>query len=159
MHITIAAVGPIREKWIAEGIRDYTERLKRLIRLDIIEVKSEPAGAASSANQIRLAVEKEGERLLSKWPKDCIAAAMDPRGRPLSSENLADHIDRHAVSGSSRLLFVTGGSHGLPPAVLARCRDRFSLGPATFPRQLFRVILLEQIYRAAKIRAGHAYHK
>ena len=159
MHITIAAVGRIREKWIAEGIRDYSERLMRLGRLDVIEVKDEPVGAGASENEIRLAVEKEGARLLAKWPKACRGAAMDRRGRPLSSESLAAYIDRHAVSGTHRLLFAVGGSHGLAPAVLARCPDRLSFGPNTFPHQLFRVMLLEQIYRAAKIRAGHTYHK
>lgn len=159
MRITVIAAGKIRDKWINDGMAEYIKRLKRFGNLEIIEVPDEKVPEKYSGKETAQAVEREGRKMLSRWPGDAWGIAMDPQGETVGSEGLASLLSRRAVAGTHHIVFVIGGSNGLSPAVIAKCRKRISFGPNIFPHQLFRVMLLEQLYRARKIMAGETYHK
>ncbi|MCK5735456.1 MAG: 23S rRNA (pseudouridine(1915)-N(3))-methyltransferase RlmH, partial [Spirochaetaceae bacterium] len=148
MRITIIAAGKIRDKWINEGIAEYTKRLKRFGKLEIIEVRDEKVPEKYSAKEIAQAVNREGKKMLARWPSDAWGIAMYLGGDTPGSEGLADLLSRRAVAGTHHIVFAIGGSNGLSDEVLGKCRKKISFGPNTFPHQLFRVMLLEQIYRA-----------
>ena len=159
MKIDIITVGKIKEKYFTDAIAEYMKRLSRYCKPEIIQVADEktPENAA-------LAVEKqvkdtEGERILRHVAEDAFVVALEIRGEMLSSEELADFIERKQVSGTSHIQFVIGGSLGLSEAVLRRADYRLSFSRMTFPHQLMRVVLLEQIYRSFRIIAGEPYHK
>ena len=159
MKITLITVGKIKEKYFTDAIAEYMKRLSRYCKPEIIQVADEktPENAA-------LAVEKqvkdtEGERILRHVAEDAFVVALEIRGEMLSSEELADFIERKQVSGTSHIQFVIGGSLGLSEAVLRRADYRLSFSRMTFPHQLMRVVLLEQIYRSIRIIAGEPYHK
>ena len=159
MKITLITVGKIKEKFFTDAIAEYMKRLSRYCKPEIIQVADEktPENAA-------LAVEKqvkdtEGERILRHVAEDAFVVALEIRGEMLSSEELADFIERKQVSGTSHIQFVIGGSLGLSEAVLRRADYRLSFSRMTFPHQLMRVVLLEQIYRSFRIIAGEPYHK
>ncbi len=159
MRFSILAVGKIREQWIADGVNEYRKRLRRFCRLDIIEVPACRIPSNASSLEISEAVKQEGEKLLSNWKSGFWALAMAPRGKAVDSVELAGLLDKSALNGINHIAFVIGGSHGLSKEVCQQCRQILSFGPNTFPHQLFRVILLEQLYRAKKICAGEVYHK
>ncbi len=159
MRFSILAVGKIREQWIADGINEYGKRLKRFGRLDIIEVPASRIPANASSLEIAEAVKQEGAKLLSNWKSGFWALAMAPWGKAMDSIGLAKLLDKAALDGINHIAFVIGGSHGLSKEVCRQCRQILSFGPNTFPHQLFRVMLLEQLYRAKKICAGEVYHK
>ena len=159
MKITLITVGKIKEKYFTDAIAEYMKRLSRYCKPEIIQVADEktPENAA-------LAVEKqvkdtEGERILRHVAEDAFVVALEIRGEMLSSEELADFIERKQVSGTSHIQFVIGGSLGLSEAVLRRADYRLSFSRMTFPHQLMRVVLLEQICRSFRIIAGEPYHK
>lgn len=159
MKISLITVGKIKEKYFTDAIAEYMKRLSRYCKPEIIQVADEktPENAA-------LAVEKqvkdtEGERILRHVAEDAFVVALEIRGEMLSSEELADFIERKQVSGTSHIQFVIGGSLGLSEAVLRRADYRLSFSRMTFPHQLMRVVLLEQIYRSFRIIAGEPYHK
>ncbi len=159
MRFTIIAAGKIRDKWINEGIAEYSKRLKRFGKLEIIEIPDEKVPEKFSEKEILQAVEKEGKKMLARWPSDAWGIAMDLQGDAPGSEGLADLLSRRGVAGTHHVVFAIGGSNGLSSEVLKKCRKKISFGPNTFPHQLFRLMLLEQIYRARKIMAGETYHK
>ena len=159
MKITLITVGKIKEKYFTDAIAEYMKRLSRYCKPEIVQVADEkrPEKAA-------LAVEKqvkdtEGERILRHVAEDAFVVALEIRGEMLSSEELAVFIERKQVSGTSHIQFVIGGSLGLSEAVLRRADYRLSFSRMTFPHQLMRVVLLEQIYRSFRIIAGEPYHK
>lgn len=159
MKITILSVGRIKEKYLKDGIAEYSKRLSRYCRLEITEVPDEktPDGASPAVEaQIR---KTEGERLL-RFIRDSdyvIALAID--GRMLDSIELSRQIERLGVQGNSSIVFVIGGSLGLSEEILRRADYRLSFSRMTFPHQLMRMILLEQIYRSYRIMNGEPYHK
>lgn len=159
MKITILTVGKIKEKYFTAAITEYTKRLSRYCKLEIIEVQDEktPDKAPDAIN--RQIKDKEGERLLAHVKDDSYVIALAIQGKELSSEQLAQKIDQLALNGKSHIIFIIGGSLGLSDAVLKRADYQLSFSPMTFPHQLMRVILLEQIYRTFKINAGEPYHK
>lgn len=159
MRITIIAAGKIRDKWINEGIVEYSKRLKRFGRLEIIEIQDEKVPEKYSEKETVKAVNREGQKMLARWPAEAWGIALDPRGKTIGSEGLADLLSRRAVAGTHHVVFTIGGSNGLSGEVLTKCRKKISFGPNIFPHQLFRVMLLEQVYRARKIMAGETYHK
>ncbi|MCG8452535.1 MAG: 23S rRNA (pseudouridine(1915)-N(3))-methyltransferase RlmH [Spirochaetales bacterium] len=159
MNLTIIAVGKIKKGWMADGISDYADRLKRFGKISILEVADEKIPERYSEKQAIMAITKEGERMLSRWPKDALGVALHPAGKTIGSEGLAKLMDTAALQGQNHLCFAIGGSCGLAPSVLEQCQHKISFGPNTFPHQLFRVMLLEQIYRGEKIRSGQPYHK
>lgn len=159
MNITILCVGQIKEKYFRDAIAEYQKRLSRYCKLQMIEVADEKTKENASEAENDLIRKKEGERLL-KHIKDsdyCITLEID--GKMLTSEGLSKEIDRLGLAGKSSLVFVIGGSIGLDIAVLKRSDYALSFSKMTFPHQLMRVILLEQIYRSYRIMRGESYHK
>ena len=159
MKITLITVGKIKEKYFTDAMAEYAKRLSRYCKLEIIEVADEktPDGASEALeNQIK---EKEGERILSKVPDSAYVVALAIEGKQLSSEELADKMEKWNVGGISHLVFIIGGSLGLTPKVLNRADYKLSFSKMTFPHQLMRVVLLEQIYRSFRIRNNEPYHK
>jgi len=159
MRITIIAVGKIRESWINQGVSEYYGRLKRFDKIELIELPEESVPIAYSAKEISRAMEKTGEKIISRLPDGAWTVALHPNGELLGSPGLANLLSQLAAAGTNHVAFVVGGSHGLAPLVLKHCKKRISFGPNIFPHRLFRVMLLEQIYRARKIMAGETYHK
>ena len=160
MSTAILCVGKLKEKPYRQMADEYLKRLGRYTRIEEIEVPDlpEPAGTASAALEDRVR-EKEGEALLSRIrPGDRVIALTIP-GRQMDSPALAAHLEALQSAGAGRIVFVIGGSLGLGKNLLARADEELSMSPMTFPHQLARVMLLEQIYRAEKICAGERYHK
>ena len=159
MKITVVTVGKIKEKYFTDAIAEYSKRLSRYCKLEIIQVADEktPDGASEALEtQIK---EKEGERILSNIKDGSFVVALAIDGHMLDSEQLADKIEKWGVSGISQIVFVIGGSLGLSKAVWSRADYKLSFSKMTFPHQLMRVILLEQIYRSYRIIANEPYHK
>ena len=159
MKITLITVGKIKEKYFTDAIAEYVKRLSRYCKLEIIEVADEktPDNASEGLeNQIK---EKEGERIISKVPDNAYVVVLAIDGKQLSSEELADKMEKWNVNGVSHLVFIIGGSLGLTQKVLNRADYSLSFSKMTFPHQLMRVILLEQIYRSFRIRNHEPYHK
>ncbi len=159
MKITVLCVGKIKEKFYLDAIGEYSKRLSRYCKLEIVQVPDEktPDGASEALeNQIR---EKEGERLLGNIRDGAYVIALAIDGTELSSEQLAAKMEKWAVTGESHLIFVIGGSLGLSPAVLSRADYKLSFSRMTFPHQLMRVILLELIYLSYRFINGEPYDK
>jgi 23S rRNA (pseudouridine1915-N3)-methyltransferase len=161
-QVTILAVGKLRETYFRDACAEYVKRLGRLTSaIALVEVADEATPDDASAAQEAQIRAREGERLLARvGPRDTLVVCDGGRGTMLSSEALAAWIETAcAEEGSSHLVFAIGGSLGHDPQVIARAHRIVSFGPLTFPHQLLRVMLLEQLYRAFKINAGQAYHK
>ena len=159
MKITIACVGRIKEKFYRDAVAEYEKRLSRYCKLEILEVADEktPVGAgAALEEQIR---EKEGRRLLEKIREDAFVCSLEIEGKRLTSEGFAGWMEGLAVKGTSHIVFVIGGSLGLHESVRRRADMALSFSDMTFPHQLMRVILAEQVYRAFRIIQGAPYHK
>ena len=159
MNIDIVCVGKVKERYLRDAIDEYRKRLSRFAKVDVIEVADEktPEHASDTPNaQIK---EKEGERILKHLRDGAFVVALAIEGDQLTSEQLAARIAQWGLHGVSHLQFVIGGSLGLDPRVLRRANMPLSFSKMTFPHQLMRVILLEQIYRAFKINAHEPYHK
>ncbi len=159
LNITILCVGKIKESYFADAVFEYSKRLSRYCKLTICEVKDEPTPDSPSAQEKALILEKEGQRILEKIPDSAHVTALCIEGQSKTSEKLALQIQELATSGKSHLVFIIGGSMGLSEHVKNRANDKLSFSPMTFPHQLMRVILLEQIYRAFQINSGGKYHK
>lgn len=159
MKITIICVGKIKERFYREALEEYGKRLGRYCRLEVIEVSDEktPDGAGVALEeQIR---EKEGKRILEKIREDMLVCTLEISGKRFSSEKLAAWLESQTVKGVSHIAFVIGGSLGLHESVTKRSDMALSFSDMTFPHQLMRVILEEQIYRCFRIINGEPYHK
>ena len=159
MKITILTVGKIKEKYLKDAISEYTKRLSKYCKLEIIEVNDEktPDNASKAVeNAIRA---KEGERLLKYVKDDAFVITLEIQGKMLTSEELAEKMDTLGVRGVSHIMFIIGGSIGLGEEVMKRSDFALSFSKMTFPHQLMRVRLLEQIYRSYRINSGEPYHK
>ncbi len=159
MKITILTVGKVKEKFYREAIGEFAKRLGRYCRLEIVEVADEQTPDCASAAKERQIKEKEGQRLLKRVREGDWVCALAIEGKLLDSIELAKKIDSLGIGGASRLVFVIGGSLGLSAKVLERADFLLSFSKMTFPHQLMRVILLEQIYRSYRIIKGEPYHK
>lgn len=159
LNITVLAVGTVKETYLRDAIREYSKRLSAYCRLTFVECKEERLPDSPSPAEIRTAIVREGERLLASVPKRAYVVALCIEGKELSSEELADRISAITAGGYSELVFVIGGSDGLSDAVRERADLRLSFSRMTFPHQLMRVILTEQLYRAMNILGGGKYHK
>ena len=158
MNAAIVCVGKMKEKYWRDAAAEYEKRLSRFGRLETIELPDLPEPVNSSPAieaQIR---QKEGEAILAKLRPDDIVVALCIEGKQLDSVALSAQLARYADTGR-RVAFVIGGSLGLSPEVVARANMKLSFSPMTFPHQLARIMLLEQVYRACKIGAGERYHK
>lgn len=159
MRISIVCVGKIKEKFFSQAIDEYAKRLSRYCKLDIIEVADEKTPDEASEHEEELIKAKEGERILKSLKDDAYVVALAIEGRKLTSPGLAELIDKLGVGGTSHIAFVIGGSLGLAPEVMKRADYKLSFSDMTFPHQLMRVILMEQIYRSYRIINGEPYHK
>lgn len=159
MKITLITVGKIKEKYFTDAIKEYAKRLSRYCKLEILELADEktPDGA-SEAEEMQIKA-KEGERILKAVKDNAYVFALAIQGKKMSSEEFADTINRLGIGGDSHLMFIIGGSLGLDERVLKRADRLISFSDMTFPHQLMRVILLEQIYRAYRIIQNEPYHK
>ena len=159
MKITLVTVGKIKEKFFEDAIKEYSKRLSRYCKLEILQVADEktPEGASEAVElQIK---EKEGQRILSLIRDDAYVIALAIEGKMLDSEELAERIEKLGVSGISQIVFVIGGSLGLSAQVMKRADYALSFSRMTFPHQLMQMILLEQIYRGYRIMNHEPYHK
>ncbi|MCA1011782.1 23S rRNA (pseudouridine(1915)-N(3))-methyltransferase RlmH [Halobacillus halophilus] len=159
MKITIVTVGKLKEKYLKQGIEEYVKRLGPYAKVDIIEVPDEKAPENLSEAQMEEVKQKEGERILSKISQDTYVMTLEIEAKQLTSEKLASHMDSLATYGKSKVAFVIGGSLGLSDEVLKRSDFSLSFSKMTFPHQLMRLMLVEQVYRAFKIMKGEPYHK
>lgn len=159
MKITVIAVGKIKEKFYRDAVAEYEKRLSRYCKLEIIQVEDEKtpdkAGEAL-AQQIR---RKEAERIMRYIREDACVFTLEIRGREYDSEGFAGELERLATQGISHIQFIIGGSLGLHEEISKRADRAVSFSRMTFPHQLMRVILLEQIYRGCRIINGEPYHK
>jgi 23S rRNA (pseudouridine1915-N3)-methyltransferase len=159
MNIQIVAVGKLKEKYWVQGIEEYTKRLGPYAKLQMCEVADEKAPDSMSVAEERQVKEREGERILAQLNADVYVIALAIDGQAWSSEQLAGKLDELGTYGRSKVSFVIGGSLGLSDGVLQRADMKLSFGRMTYPHQLMRLILVEQVYRAFKIMRGEPYHK
>lgn len=157
--IQILAVGKIKDKWMREGCAEYQKRMGLWSKCTVTEIEEYRLPNNPSAAQIEECIEKEGERLAEKIPKGAHIIALCIEGKLLSSEELSDHLQEAAIAGSGAAVFVIGGSYGLSKEIKKRAALCLSMSRMTFPHQLARVLLSEQIYRALSIAANAKYHK
>ena len=157
--ITVLCIGKLKESYLREACSEYVKRISRFADIKITELDEERMPESPSQAQIDAAIRKEGERLISKIPSGAAVVAMCIEGGQQSSEQLARTLQDYAVGGSSSVVFVIGGSWGLSDEVKRRAQLRLSMSKMTFPHQLARVMLCEQIYRAYQISSGGKYHK
>lgn len=159
MKISIISVGKLKEKYLKQGIEEYIKRLGPYASVDIQEVSDEKAPENLSEAQMLEVKQKEGERILSKIGQDTYVITLEIEGKMITSEKLAEQLDQLATYGKSKVAFVIGGSLGLSKDVQKRSDFALSFSKLTFPHQLMRLVLLEQVYRAFRIMRNEPYHK
>ncbi|MCR5792596.1 MAG: 23S rRNA (pseudouridine(1915)-N(3))-methyltransferase RlmH [Lachnospiraceae bacterium] len=159
MKITVLTVGKIKEKYLEQGIAEYKKRLGKYCKLEIVEVADEKTPDNASESVERKIKEKEGERLLKYIDDSAYLIALAIDGKMLDSVELSEKIDKLGVQGTSHIQFVIGGSLGICDEILKKADFKLSFSKMTFPHQLMRMILMEQIYRAYRIMRGEPYHK
>ncbi|GIO39189.1 ribosomal RNA large subunit methyltransferase H [Paenibacillus antibioticophila] len=159
MNIQIIAVGKLKEKYLTQGIAEYAKRLTPYIKLTLTEVPDEKAPEQLSASEEEQVKRKEGERILAHLKPDTYVVATAIEGELWTSDKLAQHMEELATYGRSQIAFVIGGSLGLSDEVLQRANLKISFGRFTYPHQLLRLVLVEQVYRVVKIMRGEPYHK
>ncbi len=159
MKITIICVGKIKEAYFRDAIAEYTKRLSKYATMEIIEVADEKTTENSSDREIALVQEKEGKRIISNIKDKDLCIALAIKGKMMDSEGFSEHMGRCLEQGMSHVTYIIGGSLGLSEEVLSRCQYAVSFSKMTFPHQLMRVVLLEQIYRGFRIRNHEPYHK
>lgn len=159
MKITVICVGKSNEKFYTDAVKEYAKRLSRYCKLDIIEVADEKTVENASENVDLMIKRKEGDRILKNVSDDSYVIAMAIEGKMMTSVELSEKINDLAISGRSSITFIIGGSLGLAPEVMARADYKLSFSKMTFPHMLFRVMLLEQIYRSFRIINHEPYHK
>ena len=159
MQIRIIAVGKIKERFLQDGILEYEKRLRPYAKIQIIEVPEEKRPASATPPLERVAMAKEGERILAAIPEGSYVVALDINGEDWSSTALAEAFSRWELAGNNQIAFIIGGDLGLAPTVLSRSNLRLSLSRMTFTHPMARLLLIEQIYRAFRILRGEPYHK
>ena len=159
MKITVIAVGKIKEKYLRDAIAEYAKRLSKYCKLELLEVADEKTPDAASPAVERSIRQKEGERILRYVREDAYVVTLEIGGQMLDSVEFSRKLERLGIQGKSHITFIIGGSIGLSPEVSSRADYALSFSKMTFPHQLMRVILLEQIYRGYRILHGEPYHK
>lgn len=159
MKITLITVGKIKEKYLKDAIAEYSKRLGKYCKLEIVEVADEKTTENASEAAEEMVRSKEAERILKYVKEDAYVITLEIGGKMLSSEELSQKIETLGIQGKSHIIFVIGGSIGLGKEVLAKSDYSLSFSRMTFPHQLMRVILLEQIYRSYRIISNEPYHK
>ena len=159
MNISIISVGKLKEKYLKAGIEEYTKRLGSYTKINEIEVADEKAPEQLSEADMEIVKRKEADRILAKISPDAYVIALAIDGKMKTSEALAKDIESLMTYGRSKIVFVIGGSLGLHDDVLKRADEKLSFSKMTFPHQLMRLIVVEQVYRAFRIMKGEPYHK
>lgn len=159
LSITIIAIGKLKEGYLRDASAEYQKRLSSLCKLNIIELPSEKLSDNPSQKEIESALAAEGKRIMEKIPKGSKIYTMCIEGKQRTSEELSREIAKAPLEGSSSIVFIIGGSFGLSDEVKALSKDKLSMSKMTFPHQLARIMLLEQIYRGMQIELGTKYHK
>ncbi len=159
MKITLITVGMIKEKYLKDAIAEYSKRLSRYCKLEIVEVADEKTPDNASDTVEDAIRDKEGERILKYIKEDAYVITLEIAGKMLTYEEMAEKIEKLGVQGTSHIIFIIGGSIGLGREILKRSDYALSFSKMTFPHQLMRVILLEQIYRSYRIINHEPYHK
>lgn len=159
MKITVACVGKIKEKYFSDGIAEYAKRLSRYCKLEIAEAADEKTPDHASEEENNKIKEKEGERLFKFIRDDSYVIALEINGKELDSIEFSSKLEKLGIDGVSHIVFVIGGSLGLHEKILKRADFCMSFSNMTFPHQMMRMILLEQIYRGYRIMKGEPYHK
>lgn len=158
-HISIIAVGKCKESYLREACQEYMTRLTPFCRFELVEIEEYKLPSTPSQSQIEKGIEEEGARISAKIPANAKVVAMCIEGKMMSSEKLSAFLMDAGAMGSGRISFIIGGSFGLSQKIKARADLCLSVSPMTFPHQLFRVMLLEQLYRAFQIASDGKYHK
>lgn len=159
MKITVLCVGKIKEKYFTLGIDEYAKRLSRYCKLEIIEVPDEKTPDNASENEELQIKAKEGDKLLRYIKDNAYVIALALEGKMLTSEELSEKMEQLGINGDSNVVFVIGGSLGLDKRILDRADYKLSFSKMTFPHQMMRMVLLEQVYRGYRIMKGEPYHK
>lgn len=159
MHIKIITVGKLKEKWQKAAIAEYTKRLRTYAKVTVVEVVDEKVPETLSDKQKEAVKQKEAERILTHLQKETYLITLEIDGKQFSSEDLAKKIESLSTYGKSNITFIIGGSLGLSSSITKKSNLALSFSKMTFPHQLMRMILLEQIYRAFRINRGEPYHK
>ena len=159
LHIRIICVGKLREKFYTEASKEYLNRLSGYCKIEVEEIPETRLPERPSQAEIAAALKAESAAIEDRLLKSAAVIALCIEGMQTDSAGLADRLAQYALDGMSRVCFVIGGSYGLPPSVKGQAGLCLSMSPMTFPHHLARVMLLEQIYRAFKIREGGKYHK
>lgn len=159
MKITVLAVGKLKERYLKEACDEYRKRLSRFCELEVIEVEDEQAPESLSTAQELQLMAREADKLLKKYKEGSYLIVLDVKGQRLTSEAFSSRLDSVFLSGKSHVTFMIGGSLGLDRGLAEKADLRLSLSDMTFPHQLARMLLLEQLFRAFKIMRGETYHK
>lgn len=159
IKISLITVGKIKEKYLKLGIEEFSKRLSKYCKLDILEINDEKAPENLSEKEMEMVKKKEGFSILSKIKQNQYVIALAIDGDKMSSERFADKIEELSLTGNSHICFIIGGSLGLSDDVLSRANMKMSFSDMTFPHQMMRLILLEQIYRCFRINHHEPYHK
>ena len=159
MKITVYCVGSLKESYWRDAVSEYAKRLGAYVQLNIVEVPDAPCKEKATLKEIEDVKNKECEKILAKVRPNDYLIALDLHGKQYESVALAEHLNEKLVQNGASLSFVIGGSNGLSSALLARANESLCFGLGTFPHQLARVMLLEQLYRSFKILRGEPYHK
>lgn len=158
MKISIVAAGKIKEKYLRDGIAEFTKRLKPFTQIEFLEINEEKMKDNPSPAEKAAVLKAEGERLLKKVPAGSYLIVLDVVGKAISSEELSQKIDTLTLNGHSHITFLIGGAFGLSQEICNRADERISFSRMTFTHQMIRLLLIEQIYRAFKISRGEKYH-
>lgn len=159
MNLTIITVGKLKEKYLKDAVEEYSKRLSRYCKINIVEVQDEKTPENASKKDEDIIKEKEGSRISKHISDSMYVVAMDLKGNTMTSEQFSDLIGNLGLQGRSNIAFIIGGSLGVSKEILQRADYKLCFSRMTFPHQLFRVMLLEQIYRGFKIMKGEPYHK
>ena len=159
MTVRVCSVGKIKEKFYREALSEYGKRLFKYCKLEMIEVADEKTMEGASSLEEQMVLDKEGKRLMEKIPERSFVIALAIKGKEMDSPELAKNMEKLFLEGKSDITFVIGGSLGLSEELYQRADLLLSFSRMTFPHQLMRVILLEQIYRSFRINSGEPYHK
>lgn len=159
MLVRVITVGKLKEKYLVDGIKEYTKRLGNYCKIEMVELADESIPDNASLAMEEIIKEKEGNKILNKVKQDEYVILLDVAGQQIDSIELSKHMEQCMINGKSTITFIIGGSLGHGKAVLTRANFRLSFSKMTFPHQLMKLILVEQIYRAFKIMKNESYHK
>lgn len=159
MKVKFICVGKLKEKYLVDGIKEYVKRISGYAQVEMVEVSDERIPEHASLAEEIIVKTKEGRRVLDKIKQDDYMVLLDVNGNEMDSVEFSKHIEKCMINGKSTIDFVIGGSLGHCDEVLSRANLKLSFSPMTFPHQLMRLILLEQVYRAFKIMKNESYHK